>query len=151
MKGQQKTLEYIKFDKKTFCKQLNFLYFIKSNNHKNYESCEFLHKREDTENMKILLQENKELKEQIESTNKIIEQLTGKMEAMVQRVERLERDKTQDNHIVFKHPETEKNNFPPAFVFSENADNPLKSILQMLQLILKGLSAFSKNAKAGGK
>ena len=74
----------------------------------------------------MLLQENKDLKEQIESRNKIIEQLTCKMEALVQRVERLEKDKIQDNHIVFKHPETEKNNFPPAFVFSENADNPFK-------------------------
>ena len=43
--------------------------FFKSN------SGEFLHKREDTENMKLLLQENKELTEPIESRNIGIEQL----------------------------------------------------------------------------
>ena len=98
-----------------------------------------------------MLQENKELKEQIESRNRVIEQVTGKIEALVQRVERLEKDKVQDNHIVFKHPETEKNYFPPAFAFLENADNPFKINCNICKIDFKGLSAFSENTKAGGK
>ena len=102
------------------CKDNIDCIFFKSN------SCEFLHKREDTEKMRVLLQENKELKEQIESGNKFIEKLTGKIEALVQRVERLEKDKVQDNHIVFKHPDTEKNNFPLPFYFQKMLTTLLK-------------------------
>ena len=48
------------------------------------------------------------------------------MEALVQRVQRLEKDKIQNNHVVFKHPEAEKKKSLTAFAFSENPDNLFK-------------------------